>query len=611
MESMLGPSIKVLLEKAISLASEEISCVVGLKKDLHKLRESWTMILAVLLDAERRQVAEEAVKLWLEKLETVAFDADNVLDEFNYHVIKQRKVCFFFSFLKPVACCVKMVKKIREINVDLKRINEEAKDFGLLSQIGSRANTSLLLPSTSRLVINRETDSSKACSCFVGRDDDVSKILEKLTEKTREIVCVVPIVGMGGIGKTTLARRIFNDQKTQNQFDKRIWVCVTENFNMNRLFGLILESLGEKVEEESREARVKKLQKVLEGKTYLLVLDDVWNDDFGLWDDFVGSLKGINKTKGNFILVTTRKQQVAYIMATSSSPYFLGKLSDDECWLIFKEKAFGGGEVLEEFQAIGLEIAQKCRGLALAASILGGTLCNKGREEWLSVLKVGFHDLSENESNVMQILKLSLDNLPSASLKRCFAYCSIFSKDFVMQRDQLIQLWMAEGFLYPLTRSMEMEELGYMFFNILLQNGLFQDVERDESGNICSCKMHDLVHDLAQSISRSTTTGMQDSRRDEDAMNPVRYLALGDCGEQIPSILNERFRYIRTLFSEYNISNNVSYFICLRVLNLSSTDVNMLPKSIGKMSHLRYLDLSDTPIELCQTLLATFTTCRH
>ncbi|XP_027118565.2 putative disease resistance protein RGA3 [Coffea arabica] len=598
MEATLVSFIKVLGEKAISIASEEFCHLVGLKKGMQLLKESLSMIQAVLHDAERRQVGEEAVKLWLEKLENVAFDADDVLDEFNYDVLRQKvqmqnqmkhKVCFFFSILSPVPCKhVKLAKKIHDMNVKLKSINEDAKNFGFLSQIGANATASLPFPSRF-IMLNRETDSTNSCSTFIGRDNDIANILEKLTAKSDEIVSVIPIVGMGGIGKTALAKRIFNHHKTQNQFDEKIWVCVSENFNVNRLFGLVLESLGQKTGKESREARTRKLQEKLEGKTYVMVLDDVWNENLGMWDDFMGSLKGINTTTGNFILVTTRKHQVASIMATSSSHCSLGELSDDECWLIFKEKAIGRHEVLEESRAIGLEIAQICQGLPLVACTVGGMLRNKRREEWISALKRGLQGLTENENNVMHILKLSFDNLPCPALKRCFAYSSIFSKDSVMERDQLIQLWMAEGFLQTHSRSMDMEEIGNMFFNILLQNSLFQDVEWDEYDRILSCKMHDLVHDLAQS--------MQNSQRDEDDIHPIRHLALENCGEETPSILNKRFRYIRSLFSVYDISEDVSYFISLRVLNLSSTDLTLLPKSISKLFRLRYLDLSDTPIE--------------
>ncbi|CDP08014.1 unnamed protein product [Coffea canephora] len=575
-DALLGSTVQVLVQTAIDLASEQIGLFQGFKNDFEKLRKTLTQIQAFLRDAEEKHVTERFVKLWLEMLERVAFDARNLLDDFNYEMNRRRieiqnqmkrKVCFFFPLSNSIAFRLKMFKKIRQINMNLERIHREALACGLQPQ----------------------TCSVTVDTSFVGRDNDVSAIVTQLTATSNnETISVLPIVGMGGIGKTTLAQKVFNDAKIKEHFVERMWVCVSDALNVNRLFLLMLESLNEPMlEVESREAWVDRLKELLDGKKYLLVLDDVWDNGLEQWNDFLACLKGTSQATGSWILVTTRDQGVASIMGISSPPWFLEELSDDQCWLIIKENVFGAQEVPNGLQDIGFKIAQKCQGIPLAASVLGNMLRNKGIDEW-QALEGGIQSSGGDENiAVTKILKLSFDHLQHPSLKECLAYCSTFPMGFRMERNQLIQLWMAEGFLHSNPRkNMCMEEVGNEYFTILLDSSLFQGVEKDDYGNVLNCQMHDLVYDMVQSISEVESGG-----------------------EEIPFPLNESFSYITTLILVENKSINIDGWIssltCLRVLNLASSGVNELPESINKLSHLRYLDSSDTPIKtlpesLCQ-----------
>ncbi|XP_027155671.1 putative disease resistance RPP13-like protein 1, partial [Coffea eugenioides] len=563
-DALLGPIVEVLVEKAIHLASEQIGRFVTFKKDL---ADTLTLIQALLHDAEERQVTQPLVKLWLENLERVAFDAGNLLDDINYEMIRRkveiqnqmkRKVCFFFSLSNPIAFRCKMACKIQKISMDLKRINEDARDFGLQPQIGARdAPRVLPPPNVGGFIKNRESDSVAVDTGFVGRENDVSAIVKQLAAPNNdEAISVLPIVGMGGIGKTALARKVYNDPKIEEHFEARM---------------------------------------------YLLVLDDVWSKDSVLWNDFLESLRGTSPAMGSWILVTTREREVATITRISSpQDYSLEQLSDDHCWLILKENALGARKVPTRPQEdIGLKIAEKCRGLPLAASVLGGMLRNKEIGEWQK-LESG---LQRGENNgIDEILKLSFDHLPYPSLKKCLAYCSIFPKDFEMERNQLIQLWAAEGFLYsnPRNNNMCMEEVGNMYFTILLDSNLFQDAEEDEHGNVVNCKIHDLVHDMVQSISSSKTLRLTESGSDDQGTFPIQYLALERSEKEMPFPPSERFKCITTLFllEDRSLNDREISFFMLRVLSLRSSSVEELPKSIGKLTHLRYLDLSRPSIKI-------------
>ncbi|KAH0720498.1 hypothetical protein KY284_005528 [Solanum tuberosum] len=390
------------------------------------------------------------------------------------------------------------------------------------------------------------------------------------------VLCTIPIAGMGGLGKTTLAKRIFNDEQIEKHFEKRVWLCLPEMSETKSFLQLILESLTKrKVEVQSRDIIVKTLQDELV--------------------EFVDTLRGINTSRGNFILVTTRMEQVASTVA-AVAPHRLEKLANDHCWSIFKQKAFVDVEVPEEIVIMENRIVEMCQGLPLAASVLGGLLRNKEKHEWQTILDgntlvAGEDDNGEN--SIKKILKLSYDYLPSPHLKKCFAYFAMFPKDFEFEKHQLIQLWMAEGFLHPCQEITVMEVIGNKFFQLLLRNSLLQDVKLDEHNNITHCKMHDLVHDLAGDILKSK---LFDPKGDGgENLSQVRYFGWDSPSDQIDKI-NEPGN-LCTLFwkSNYILEDMLLSFKFLKVLNLSSSGIKELSAKIGVNG---CYSLSELPFEM-------------
>ncbi|XP_026429743.1 putative disease resistance protein RGA3 [Papaver somniferum] len=520
MERILANGVSQILNKLVPVVAQEISLAWGVKDELKKVQRTLDMILAVITDAERRQEEEEAVRLWLRSLKDVAFDADDVMDDFTYETLrrdergnhlKNKLLDFVWFSNNPLGFSFKMAGKVRNINRRLNEITENMNKFQL--QSASVNNTSMVHGESSDHRRRRQTASVIIQSEVVGRKDDKNKIIDMITKATAsssssdvnqssEKVSIISIVGMGGLGKTTLAQLVYNDELVIKQFDQRIWVCVSTNFDVENIFIKIMESITlDKFDSVSSfDLLVNKVQEKLQGKKFLLVLDDLWNENALQWERLKNSFHV--GAQGSKILITTRNIQVENVVKGSDRPYQLKKLQEDECWSIIEKKAFSPGGALKtpNMTNIGKEIANKCSGLSLAAKFLGSLMHSKNEEkDWLSIKESGIWNTQEGQSEIRPVLKLSYDNL-SPHLKQCFSYCSIFPKGSEIRREILIHLWMAEGFFEPSSNIVgnerSMEEIGEEFFDSLLWSSFLDGVKKNELDDIVTCKMHDLGRDV-------------------------------------------------------------------------------------------------------------------
>nr|XP_027072810.1 putative disease resistance protein RGA3 isoform X2 [Coffea arabica] len=597
-DAAVSAAIKVALQAVVSLAAYHVNLAREFPEELKKLDKSAAMIRGFLAGADEDKHSSD-VKIWLKQLEEEVFKADNVLHELNYESLRRKvkyqnqltkkKVFFCFSFFNKIGFRSRLGSMIREINTNLERIHRDAEGLGLAykHQVEEAFPTIAAGATTSR-----QTDSTIVRRDVLGRDKDESEIVKKLLAESESVISVIPITGMGGLGKTTLAKAVYKNEQIVGQFDKKIWVCVAEEVDkIEKVFKMILESLtGGKVEGDRREVIVQKLQDELKEKRYFLVLDDVWNDQEALLNDFFSTLAGLNAKKGSWCLVTTRLQEVASILSRHPQINFtrheLGKLCNDDCWSIMKKWATVGEEIPKELEDIRERVLRRCDGLPLAAKLIGGLLSKKRKEEWLSILEESL--LNGDQGGIEQIVKVSFDHLSPAPVKKCFAYCSIFYQDTELEQDLLVELWMAEGFLQTDSQNERMmEKIGCENLRILLQTSLLEEV-RDWRGTWY--KMHDLVHDFAKSI------------LNRNGSNQDRYLAVYS-----PERINEKASAsLRTLFLEGGIADDMlSKFKYLHVLKLFGADAEELPTSIGKLIHLHLLDISGSwirtlPESLCK-----------
>jgi hypothetical protein len=331
----------------------------------------------------------------------------------------------------------------------------------------------------------------------------------------------------------------------------------------------------------------------LTGKRYLLVLDDVWNESYEKWNELWTYLTC--GAQGSKVLVTTRSTIAAQTMGVSV-PYVLEGLSPEDSWVLLKNSITYGDEtkgVNQTLEPIGKKIAEMCVGVPLTIRTMGGILQGKSEErEWSHILR----DLHEPMYNIMSVLKLSYKNL-SPQLKLCFAYCSLYPKGWQIEKDELIQLWMAQGYLEFSGEHGSMEDIGNQFVMAFLKKLIFEDAKMDDDGNVYSFKMNDLMHDLAMHVT-DTDFRYLDSETIGPVGSPVHVSLELNAVHLLGSLDGSRLRTLILLSSDdeeelyWEELYAISSFQYLRVLKLSHSSLSKLSRSIGKLKHLRYLNLS-------------------
>ncbi|GLU05072.1 hypothetical protein SLE2022_221920 [Rubroshorea leprosula] len=606
---ILGSVVEAAVSKVIAFASDLFNLAVGGNEDLPEFRDTMMRLRGFLQDANEKNVSGHLdLKSWLQDLRDIADEADDILEEVAYEgmqrEVKKSKVRHLtLPDPSPLLFRQKMANRVEDLNKRLADINSSAHQLGLQHKLAN------MLPEP-RGWAGRETHSFLSSQVY-GREEDVSKIVRLLVDSSSQHdLPVMIIVGMAGLGKTTIAKAVLKNDEIREHFgDNKMWVCVSENFDVKKILMEMLKSCSGSSSGDgdfgSKDTVMKEIQKKLGEKNYLLILDDVWNEERERWEDLRDCLLGISESKGSRgkVLVTTRLEDVASLMAlTDEHIHCPRQLKEDDCWSIIKQRAFGENSVPEGLEGIGKQIAKRCKGIPLVASIIGAILQKKrDKREWQAITENRVWDSLEKEAGILDIIKYSYDRLPTLALKQCFAFCSIFPKDFVMEREMLIQLWMALGFLESPEEisNMAAEDIGDKYFRYLLSYSLFQEERRDNvTRSVESCKMHDLIHDFAQSISKSEML-IVERRLGSNISHDVRHLNLIDGREIVATILGDVAKKLQTLFSKHSFSNGVQVdLIRLRVLSLKdASDAKQLPTCFGNLKSLRYLDISRTQIE--------------
>jgi Leucine-rich repeat (LRR) protein len=596
--------------------------VTATEADLKELMRLLERIRATLLDAEEREVKDRAVKHWLEELRGVAFDAEDVLEEYKYEIHRvevQTRGAFFMTSSRKrkqieasgvandsvsVPLSEGMVERIRNIRHRFDEIARDHESLRLHEEDGARQPEYLKYPLPTTPLVNTAR--------VFGRQEEKDDVVRMVTDDIRKkSLSVATIIGTGGLGKTTLAQLVYNDSRICNEFDLFGWVCASEDFDVKRLTKSMLESItrrGTILTELS--ALQENLRDEVRDKRVFVVLDDVWNVYRSHWDllqlPFMSA-------KSVIFLVTTRSDMVAKLMQTML-PYRLDKLPEEDSWQLFQYYAFSVGNHLinSNLLKIGRQIMQKCGGLPLAIKSLASLVSLEYDEEgWIEILESDLWEPGPTDE-IYAPLQISYQRLP-AYLKPCFLFCSTFPKDSCFSTDQLVSLWISQGYVISKGDKM-LEEVASDYVYDLRRRSFFDDAGETVyrsfySTNIESTfKLHDMIHNLAQTISGKEHFSMENVNISDfpnkvyhlyatSQMGLVKPLASGNlkCLHTLILHLNNEeesgFLYADPDFPSFD-GGDISRAKRLRALEIRGHGCRLeLTGSIGNLKHLRHLSL--------------------
>ncbi|KAJ0613295.1 putative virus X resistance protein-like, coiled-coil [Helianthus annuus] len=621
---MADVGVAVLVKEVVrilgSVATQELALLRGLQGDILSLQNDFQQIQAVLQDAEEKRVKSNAVEAWLKRLRSASLEAENVLDEISTEALLQslhkqrvqyRVRGFFSSNHNKYMTRLRIAHKVKDIRRKLDVINSErfkldltpsaptshVDDTDVVGQMPDRETSSVIHDTSVIMGRNEERDMviGNICNKDIGKHENGE-------------VRVYGIWGMGGLGKTTLAQLVYNHETVNQYFDLKCWVYVSENFQVKEIMKKIIESIDKRVTQlDTLQELQEYLQSKLRRMKFLIVLDDVWAEEKekAKWEKLSDTLSC--GAEESVVVMTTRSKTTTGMMAkVPELQHKLGCLSEEDAWLLFKKLAFAQGREegdISELELIGRGIVEKCKGLPLAVKTLGSLMWSKSSTRyWQHVKDNNLWELEEIDV-VPAILKLSYDNL-LPHLKRCFAYCCLFPKGYAMTKDELTMLWVANDFI-PAKGGNDLYMLGEEIFNCLVWRSFFivkADSKDDEY------VMHDLMHDMARHVMGDDCLVIEPGK-EVIIPNGVLHLS-SSCPDYhfSPQELG-KLTSLRSVFMfgkrfyDCNIGqifNNVH----LRVLYLRGVNLNAFPESICKLKHLRYLNLSESSIEvLCESII--------
>ncbi|KAM4068380.1 hypothetical protein ACB094_12G006600 [Castanea mollissima] len=632
--------VELLIDNIISILANEASLLWGTRDAIEDIKEELKSMRSFLVDADRKGVGSEGEKTWVANVRDMAYDVEDIIDEFMYHINYQRIrgrsswiLHHTIYFPKNLWVRHQTATKIQKINGKIKGIRERNQryDINHIEGTSSKDNQKWLVQHAESALFFKEEK-------LVGIEKKRKKLMGWLMDGVDKTV--ISIVGMGGSGKTTLVANTYNNDDVKKHFKCCAWITISQAYELEDL----LRSMVKRFYKSMNEADptnltsmkytelVEMLVDYLKEKRYLLVLDDVW--DTSILNQIKLSI--LDNCHMGRIILTTRKENVAsFNFEVTKHVYHIQPLEEDEAWDLFYKKAFSSSSNIcysPDLVSFAQELVRKCEGLPLAIAALGSLMYSKNESQWTSIYNSLNWSLNKNPEleMVKTILLLSFKDLPH-QLKHCFLYCSLFPEDYEIRRKRLIKLWMAEGFVEQV-KGFTPEEVADSYLEQLIFRSMLQVVDRNEFGRPKACKMHDLMREVALPILEKQIFGVIYDGGEEMEKCKARHMSIHKTDVELKlfmgmsklrsflvfnncKALPSGSKMLRVLDLQDvpidELPDEVVNFFNLKYLNLRGTLLKRLPNSIGRLLNLQTLDIRNTQIEALPRGIGNLQNLRH
>ncbi|WOG86126.1 hypothetical protein DCAR_0205326 [Daucus carota subsp. sativus] len=636
--------VSFAVERLGELLISEAKHLLGVEKEIKYIQDELVPMKGLLKEADKKQNRDETVRKCVLKMRELAFKIEDVVETFALEVRAKQQISGFMATLLRIACILDEWVRRHNIATEINDIKDEIHHlFEILQKCGVIES---LKGENSRSLVDlksRRTYSHDVERDFVGMENEIEQLISHL--KNKDNGCeVVSICGMGGLGKTTLAKKLYNHVEIKAHFEAFAWVCITQQFEKEKVFkGLLKQLLPATDVSKMDDAKVvKELYKVQQGKNCLIVIDDIWS--VKSWVDISAAFPVQDTTGNSKILLTTRNEIVA--KKSEGSIYKIQGLTEEQGWQLLSKKAGISRDPSGEMEEIGRNMVKRCRGLPLAISTLGGLLKGELLSEWERINRNISSYLSRGESvadeygSVKWVLGMSYDSL-LPHLRHCFLCFANYKEDEIIDTMGLYMHWIAQGLIrVEDKREGEMMlDVAERYLDELVYRSLVQiePITIEEEGEFWlkynKCRVHDLILDLCRSKAQEENftnliTDLRDppdpklkpsitrrlcihsdgddvdlsmlANHDEHIMSLVRYLLFfnhyKDCWP-LPKILGlETLKLLRVLtaggykFSKQDMTS-ISELIYLKYLCLCNCYVEEIPTSFGNLTNLETLDL--------------------
>ncbi|XP_057478036.1 disease resistance protein RPM1-like isoform X2 [Actinidia eriantha] len=623
-----------LLANFAPFLQEEVNLLTGVQDEIEYIRDEFDRLAAFLRVADAMEETDPGLKVWVKQVREAAYDTADALD---MHMLRlgHHHGNGVRGFLHKVSCYIKTIKARHQIASEVKRIksrlinisegHQRYSDIYRRQEQGSRP-TVAWYDSRGDALLLEEAE-------LVGIEKPKLELTQLLLEENCRLK-VVSIAGMGGLGKTTLTKKVYDNPIVKKHFQNHAWITVSESFKIDKLLQSMIAQLFEEVKQpipqgvENMDTNSLKgiINAFLQQKRYVLVLDDVW--DIHAWQSFRYAFP--NGNCGSRVILTTRNIDLASFSSGEYHGYVynLMPLSPEDSWTLFCRKTFQRFSCPSYLEGLSRDILRRCEGLPLAIVAISGLLSTKEKsvEEWERISRSLGAELEGNEklTSMSKILSLSFFDLPW-NLKLCFLYLSIFPEDYSIDHWRLIRLWVAERFVEA-KDGMTIEEVAQSYLNGLINRSLIQVAWRRHDRRIQAYRIHDLWREIIVSKSREQNTTTMAIERGIVWPKKVRRLSVhqnweseqqSSCFTHLRSLivfgsidsfsilskvalLGDDLRLLTSLDLEgtrlETFPNEVVKLCHLRHLSLRRTNLKIIPKSIGNLQNLETLDLKHTRV---------------